>query len=180
MNREIKFRAYTEFYKYEVGDDGSVWSLDYNHSGQRRIMKQYYDRDGYRYVFLVINGKRFKRLVHRMVANVFIPNPENKPQVNHIDGVRDNNRVENLEWCTAKENSIHGWNNGRVASDVQKNKAREMFTGSKNPKSKLNEAQILSIRRLRAKGISLKDIAERHGISKSQVSSIANNKSWIL
>ena len=72
MNREIKFRAWDEFPKYEVGTDGSVFSLDYNHTGKRKEIRTYPDKDGYRYVFLVIDGRRYKRLVHRMVAVSFI------------------------------------------------------------------------------------------------------------
>lgn len=64
----------------------------------------------YKQVCLSDNGKHKYRLVHRVVAEAFIPNPEYKPQINHIDGNPSNNNVENLEWCTAKENQWHSLN----------------------------------------------------------------------
>lgn len=177
--RIIKFRAYQEFPKYEIGDDGSVYSLDFNHSKTRKALKQYSNEDGYKYVFLVVDGKRYKRLCHRLVAISFIPNPENKPQVNHKNGIRFDNDVTNLEWVTSKENTIHGYrSNGRKVSEKQKQIMSERARGAGNPKAKLNESIVLSIRRLRAKGISVKEVSERHGISRAQVSSIATGRTW--
>jgi HNH endonuclease/NUMOD4 motif-containing protein len=179
MQREIKFRACEEFPKYEIGDNGTVFSLDYNHSGKRKILKQHLDTYGYPYVFLVVDGKRYKRSVHRLVSIAFIPNLENKPQVNHKNGIRNDNRLENLEWVTSQENCIHSYKvNGRKPSITQIEHGKKIFTGENNPKAKVNEAVVLSIRRLRSKGILLKDIAERHNISVSQVSAIASNKFW--
>lgn len=63
-------------------------------------------------VTLIKDKNRKQCLVHRLVAQAFIPNPENKPQVNHIDGNGFNNKVDNLEWCTAQENSSHAWKTG--------------------------------------------------------------------
>ncbi len=177
--REVKYASWIEFPKYEVGDDGSVWSLDYNHTGEKRQLKQIVNDEGYKYVFLVVDGKRYKRLCHRMVLISFVPNPENKAHCNHKNGLRGDNRLSNLEWSTPQENALHGYrSNGRVVSDKVKSGSKQRFSGTNNPKAKINEATVLSIRRLRMKGDSLKSIAERHSLSVAQVSSIANNKSW--
>ena len=68
--------------------------------------------EGYERVGLSSNNENKKFLVHRLVAEAFIDNPENKPQVNHIDGNKSNNHYSNLEWCSAKENIIHAYKNG--------------------------------------------------------------------
>lgn len=118
--REIKFRAWDK--KYEISDFGDVFSLDYNHTGKRKELRQYPDEDGYRYVVLVHNRKRTKLVVHRAVAKLFLPlKPSIKHQVNHINGIRYDNRIENLEWVTSQENTIHGWKvNGRKVSEKQR------------------------------------------------------------
>lgn len=119
--RPIKFRAWDK--KYEIGSDGSVFSLDYNHTGKRKELKQYLDEDGYPYVFLVRNGKRTKLVIHRAVAKLFLsPKPTEKHQVNHKNGKRSDNRIENLEWVTSRENTIDGWRRGRkVTKKMQAN-----------------------------------------------------------
>lgn len=72
------------------------------------------DKDGYSKVSVKdLNGKWTSKSVHSLVALTFIPNPENKTCVNHINGVRDDNRVENLEWVTPKENVLHSFQSGR-------------------------------------------------------------------
>ena len=115
--REIEFRAWDE--KYEIGSDGSVWSKDFNHTGNRRELKQYLDEDGYPHVFLNINGKRSKLIIHRAIANLFLPpRPTRCHQVNHKNGIRSDNLAENLEWVTSRENTLHGWRvNGRKPSE---------------------------------------------------------------
>lgn len=69
-------------------------------------------RNGYKYFKAWINGKSKHVLLHRALAMTFIENPKNKPQVNHIDGIKTNNNLSNLEWSTAKENAVHAWNLG--------------------------------------------------------------------
>lgn len=80
-----------------------------------RILKGWKDGYGYLTVKLCKNGIVSNKTIHRLVAQVFIPNTENKPEVNHIDEDKTNNRVDNLEWSTAKENSNHGTRNERLS-----------------------------------------------------------------
>lgn len=92
---------------YQVSDEGRVKSLKKRFGRQEgeRIMKPSMEWCGYMRLGLTKDGKARIFAVHRLVAKAFIPNPENKPVINHIDGNRANNRVENLEWATYKENS---------------------------------------------------------------------------
>lgn len=88
--------------EYQVSNFGHVYSIK-----REKYIKAYMDKDGYLIVGLCKDSKQKIYKVHRLVAKAFIPNPENKQQVNHIDGDKTNNRVENLEWVTCQENIIH-------------------------------------------------------------------------
>lgn len=92
---------------YQVSNLGRVKGLKRN-----KILKPGKDKDGYLYVTLYNMYKLKGQKVHRLVAQTFILNPENKPQVNHIDGNKQNNIVNNLEWCTRLENIEHAWKTG--------------------------------------------------------------------
>jgi hypothetical protein len=126
MNRVIKFRAWELNPRYEIGTDGQVYSTDFNHSGERKALKQYDDKDGYKHVFLYdLDKKRHIRNVHRLVASHFLTKPSPKHQVNHRNGVRIDNRLENLEYLTSGENTLHGWRvNGRKVTDRMREVAR--------------------------------------------------------
>lgn len=99
---------------YQISNLGRVKSLertihavnrDFHHSEIIRKPSEY--RGGYLQVPLSKNKVRKMAKIHRLVAEAFIPNPDNKPQVNHIDSNRKNNRLDNLEWVTPKENAVH-------------------------------------------------------------------------
>lgn len=78
---------------------------------REKILKPQKDSKGYLHVALCHNNKTKIITIHRLVAKTFIPNTQNKPQVNHINGIKTDNRVENLEWCTASENQLHAFAN---------------------------------------------------------------------
>lgn len=93
--------------RYAVSSSGRVWS-----NFTKKVLKTYVNSAGYVLIRIEINGEKKNWQVHRLVAEAFIPNEQNKPQVNHIDAVRTNNNVENLEWCTPSENTRHSFKLG--------------------------------------------------------------------
>ena len=97
---------------YQISNKGRVKSL---YKGSERILRPGIDGSGYMFVCLCYDNVRKYFKLHRLIAQAFIPNPENKPQVNHLDECKINNTLENLEWTTAKENINFGTHNERSA-----------------------------------------------------------------
>lgn len=95
--------------KYQASTLGKIRSLNYNNEKHCKILSPARNLKGYLQLNLRINGQVRCKKVHRLVAETFIQNLQNRPQVNHINGVKDDNRVENLEWCTNLENTQHSW-----------------------------------------------------------------------
>ena len=108
--------------------------------------------------------------IHRLIAIAFIPNPKNKPQVNHIDGNKHNNDIQNLEWCTSRENVIHAIDSGLMNGRLK---------GSKNHFSKLNEVEVLYIRKnFNHTNISMKELTSKFNIKKATLYRIINRTAW--
>ena len=124
---------------YQVSNKGNVKSL---YNGSERILRPRQNRDGYLRVQLFKNTAAQDRLVHRLVAEAFIPNLYNKSQVNHLDENKKNNCVDNLEWATAKENSNYGSRNERLSRKIlQYSKSGEFvreWTGALEVERELN------------------------------------------
>ena len=118
------------------------------------------DKQGYLKVVLSVNGSVYARRVHRLVAKEFISNPMNKPEVNHIDGVKDNNEVDNLKWVTAKENVRHAHDNNLI-----KPFKRNILKGHENPNSRFTESQVAEIKEMRFNGSVYREIADKFNVS---------------
>lgn len=116
---------------YLVSNFGRVKSKRKNKTNFDIIMKMSFDKNGYRRVKLFKNKYPKSIMVHRLVGFSFIDNPENKPQINHINGIKYDNRLENLEWCTNKENVIHAIKTGLIPSSKGKKKRKGIEQKSK-------------------------------------------------
>lgn len=150
-----------EYNGYKVSNYGKV----INKSG--KYLKSEPNKDGYVHTSIKgINGKRLHGM-HRIVATVFLDNIDNLPEVNHKDGVKHNNRVDNLEWCTKKENQQH---------EV---KVLQQRNGDKNCRSRITNEQAIEIYNLCKEGKMLyKDIAKMYNIFPPEVSRIVLGTNW--
>lgn len=151
---------------YMVSNKGNIKRLVGYRARKERVLNKNMARDYYT-VTLCKNAVHDCRMIHKIVAQHFVENPLNKPQVNHIDNNPTNNCAENLEWTTQKENIQHALKCGRI---YRKGESAQF--------SKLTEKDVLDIRERRRNGEMTKSIAKDYGIKPSYVSTIALRITW--
>ena len=110
MSKAFQIKDLLGYYATDTGDIYSRYVTDgHNIYGRIKKLKPNKNEDGYYKVKLRKDGKTYNKFVHRLIAETFIPNPENKPEVNHKNGIKTDNRVSNLEWCSRSENMKHSY-----------------------------------------------------------------------
>lgn len=144
---------------YQVSNTGLTRS--FKSGWEWRLIRPFVDDRGYTGISLFKDGSKVRAAVHRLAAIAFIPNPENKPFVNHLDSDPKNNRLENLEWVTAKENMQHASLAGRLSS------------GERHWNSRLTDIQIMEIKEhLLQRKLTLAEIGKLYRVSSSSISNI--------
>jgi DNA-binding transcriptional regulator YiaG len=153
------------FENYAVDEEGNIISLPKRTRKGIRILKSQICKTGYIMVDLCKEGKVFKFLVHRLIAQTLLPNLQNKPQVNHKNGIKTDNRIENLEWSTRSENQKHS-----IATGLRSAK------GEKNSQCVLKESDVIEIRL--NNNLSYTKLAKLYNISLSTIYDIKKGRSW--
>lgn len=141
--------------KYELSSNGYIIS----NVGKRKILQGKLTKCGYRMIVLNVNGKKIYPNLHRLIAKAFIPNPNKFLEINHKDGNKDNNKVENLEWISRSNNHKHCRDN----------------LNSKNRKINMNIANLIR----QDKDLSHRKLAKKYGIGKTEIGYILNDKRWV-
>lgn len=161
---------------YEISNKGRLKTVkktvrtksNGRHPRKERILNPTINQKGYYHTSLHREASVKWFTIHRLVAQAFIPNPENKPQVNHIDSTPLNNNVENLEWCTHGENMKHGFLYGRK---TQK--------GEKNNQAKITREIAEKVRELYAEGnLTQWQVGEVFGLARCHIKDITTYKIW--
>jgi hypothetical protein len=159
---------------YQVSNTEKVRSLDRyvkSRIGKRfakgRVLKQMLGKFGYLTVYLCNKKGKKRKPVHRLVAQSFILNPNNYLEINHKNGIKTDNRVGNLEWCTRSQNMKHAYINGLKSN-----------RGEKHSQAKLTEKQVVEIKSKIIQGCRNIDLAIEYNISAKNISNIKTSRRW--
>ncbi len=163
---------------YEVSSLGTVrsldreesWSYGANRFRSGRVMTPAHATNGYLVIKLRKNGQRQQRVVHRLVAEAFIEIPVSlmRPEVNHKNGLKQDNRVENLEWVSSSQNTRHALATGLMS----------VRRGESHHASKLTAIQVEEIRDAYGKGAKQADLAHQFGVNQTAISKIIRRTRW--
>lgn len=148
---------------YEISSKGNVRSTSYKGS---RILKPAKTRNGYLNVVFCIKQRKEHKLIHRLVAEAFLPNDLHLEQVNHINGNKEDNRVLNLEWCTQEYNNQHAYKNNLLSRYENR------------PAAKLTKEKVLSIPKLIEQGATTDDLKVLFNVSRRCIDNIFEGKNW--
>ena len=168
---------------YQVSNFGNVRSLDrivnnpngVSYMRKGKLCVQSKSNLGYMTVGFTVNNIKVNKYVHRLVAEAFISNMNDYPQVNHIDCDKTNNRMYNLEWCTNSQNHIHASKNGLNKLHLH----RVAYSGEENGRSLLTKEQVLEIKQKYIPyKYSAKKLSKEYNVSESCITHILNKTSW--
>lgn len=162
---------------YQVSNLGRVRSLDRTDKRGRKwsgkVLAPIKTKLGYLHIHLLSDGKPETAKIHRLVAESFIPNPDNLPEINHKDENKANNVVTNLEWCDRRYNTTYG----KFTHEYISNRV----SGENNGRSKIKKKEAEEIRRLYVRGsrdFNITKLAEAYGLCPSQIGNIVRGESW--
>lgn len=163
--------------QYEISSFGRIRSLQativrsngWKYNRKSKVLKPDITHSGYAIGAVCVDKKMVSYKIHRLVAELFIPNHENKPTVNHINGIKHDNRVENLEWATMKENVTHAHKTGLAY----------ILKGSEIGNSILKESDVISIRKeFKPRVVTRAFLAEKYKVSEATIKDILHGRTW--
>lgn len=158
--------------KYKISNKGNLIKLShYSKKGRyypESIVPTFKNYKGYIQIYLFDNNQRKTTTIHRLIAKAFISNPDNKDQINHKNGIKDDNRIENLEWCNQSENMRHAFDTG----------LKEGLPGEKNGRATLSQETVDLVKTKYNNGEKLPDISKELNISLGKLRTIIYGLSW--
>lgn len=163
------WKTIPKYSRYKASSDGEIYTPNWKGGKTGKVMKPAVDSNGYMRTMLVDDEGRTRTIkVHRIIAQTFIENPDELKEVNHLNGNKADNRVENLDWVSHQQNIRHSFDNG-----LQNNR------GINNPFSKLTERDVLEIRaKFKPRIYGRKELALEYNVKQTTIKDVILRKSW--